>query len=105
MLSATQFACRKGLGTWNAIPCVVNTLHIALEMGQEARMVQIDVSAAFDRVNHQGILIKLCSVGVGGLVLSVPTKMYILGGETDSAIRRRKITRVMSARGTEEAGC
>ena len=32
-------------------------------------MVQIDFSAAFDRVNHQGILFKLCSVGVGGSVL------------------------------------
>ena len=43
-------------------------------MGQEARIVQIDFSAAFDRVNHQGILVKLCSVGVGGSVLSVPTQ-------------------------------
>ena len=39
--------------------------------GQEAIIVQIDYSAAFDRVNHQWILFKLCSVGVGGSVLSV----------------------------------
>ena len=31
---------------------------------QEARIVQIDFSAAFDRVNHQGILYKLCSAGI-----------------------------------------
>ena len=37
-------------------------------------MVQIDFSAASDRVNHQGILFKLCSVGVGGTVLSVLTQ-------------------------------
>ena len=43
-------------------------------MGQEARIVQIDFSAAFDRVNHQGILSKLCSVGVGGSVISVLTQ-------------------------------
>ena len=42
-----------------------------LTWGQEARIVQIDLSAAFDRVNHQGILFKLCSVGVGGSVPSV----------------------------------
>ena len=48
----------------------------ALEMGQEARIVQIDFSAAFDRVNHQGILLKLCSVGVGGSVLSVLTQFF-----------------------------
>ena len=32
------------------------------------------------------------------------TKMYRLGGETDSAIRWRKITGVTSARGTAEVG-
>ena len=33
--------------------------------------MQIDFSAALDRVNHQGILYKLCSVGIGGSVLSL----------------------------------
>ena len=32
------------------------TLQSALENGQDARVVQIDFSAAFDRVNHHGIL-------------------------------------------------
>ena len=37
----------------------------------EARIGQIDFSAAFDRVNHQGILYRLCSVGIGGSVLFI----------------------------------
>ena len=36
--------------------------------------MQIDFSAAFDRVNHQGILYRLSSVGIGGSVLSVLTQ-------------------------------
>ena len=36
--------------------------------------MQIDFSAAFDRVNHQGILYKLCSVGIGGSVFSILTQ-------------------------------
>ena len=48
----------------------------ALESGQEARMVQIDFGAAFDRVNHRDILYKLCSVGIGGSVLSILTTQY-----------------------------
>ena len=76
VLPTTQFAYSKGLGTCDALLCVAHTLHSALEMGQEARMVQIYFSAAFDRVNHQGILFKLCSVGVGGLVLSVLTHTH-----------------------------
>ena len=73
VLPTTQFAYRKGLGTCDALLCVAHTLHGALEMGQEARIVQID-SADFDRVNHQGILFKFCSVGVEGSVLSVLTQ-------------------------------
>ena len=33
--------------------------------------MQIDCRAAFDRVNHQGILYRLCSVGIEGSVLSI----------------------------------
>ena len=73
MLPTTQFAYRKGLGTCDALICVAHSLQSALEMGQDARLVQIDFSAAFDRVNHQGILFKLCSVGVGGSLLSSDT--------------------------------
>ena len=71
VLPTTQFAYRKGLNTCDALLCVAQTLQNALEIGQEARIVKIDISAAFDTVNNQGILFKLCSVGVGDSVLSV----------------------------------
>ena len=51
-----------------------HTLQSALKSGQEARIVQIDFSAAFDRVNHLGILYKLCSESVGGSTLSILTQ-------------------------------
>ena len=35
--------------------------------------MQIDFSAAFDRVNHLGILYRLCPAGIGGSVLSILT--------------------------------
>ena len=73
VLPTTQFSYRKELGTYVHI-CVSHTLQSALESGQEARIVQIDFSAAFDRVNHQGILYKVSSVGIGGSVLSVLTQ-------------------------------
>ena len=68
VLPTTQFAYRKGLGTCDAPLCVTHTLQSALEGGQEAGIVQIDFSAAFDRVNHLG------SVGIGGSVLSILTQ-------------------------------
>ena len=36
--------------------------------------MQIDFSAAFDRINHLGILYRLYSVGIGGSVLSILTQ-------------------------------
>ena len=51
VLPTTQFAFRKGLGTCDSLLCVYHTLQSVLESGQEARIVQIYFSAAFDRVN------------------------------------------------------
>ena len=74
VLPTTQFAYRKGLGTYDALLYVSYTPQSALKSGKEARIVQIDFSAAFDRVNHLGILYELCSVGIGGSVLSILTQ-------------------------------
>ena len=74
VLPTTQFAYRKRLCTCDALLCSSYTLQSALENGQESRIVQIDFSAAFDRVNHQGTLYRLCSVGIGGSVLSILTQ-------------------------------
>ena len=74
MLPTTEFAYLKDLGTCDAHLCMSHTLEGALESGQEARIVKIDFSAAFDRVNHHGILYKLSDVGIGGSVLSILTQ-------------------------------
>ena len=37
----------------------------------ESYIVQLDFSAAFDRVSHGGFLFKLKSIDVGGSVLSI----------------------------------
>ena len=71
VLPTTQFAYWKGLGTFDALLCVSHTLQSALENGEGARIVQIDFIAAYYRVNHLGILYKLCSMGIGGSVLSI----------------------------------
>ena len=74
VLQTTQFAYEKCMGTRDALSYLSRTLQNAQESGQEARSMQIDFIAAFDRVNHQGILYKLCSVGIGGYVLPILTE-------------------------------
>ena len=56
VLPTTQLTYRKSLGTCDVLLCLSHTLQSALESGQEARIRQIDFSAAIDRVNQQGIL-------------------------------------------------
>ena len=64
----------KCRGTCDACLCVSHTLQSALKSGQAANIVQIDFSAAFDWINHQGILYKLYSLGIGGFVFSILTQ-------------------------------
>ena len=54
VLPNTQFTYRKGLGICDVLLCVSHALQSALESGQEARIVQIDFSAAFVRVQPSG---------------------------------------------------
>ena len=81
VLPTTQFAYRKGLGTCDAFFYCSILCKRALESGHEARITQTDFSAAFDRVNDQGILYKLCSVGIGVSVLSILTKFISIRSE------------------------
>ena len=54
-----------------------HTLQSALESGQEAWIVQIDFSAAFQhRVAHHGSLEKLCSVGIDAVSIKPITARY-----------------------------
>ena len=61
-----QFGVRKGLGTCDALLTISNTVQKALDLGQEVRMIGLDFSAAFDRVNHKALLFKLKQLGIGG---------------------------------------
>ena len=70
VLPTTQFAYQKGLGACDALLCMFHTPETALKNVQQARIMQIDFSAAFDIVNHQSFLYKLCSVGIGGSILT-----------------------------------
>ena len=67
------------LGTCDALLSMSHTNQSALESGQEARIVQIDFTAAFDRVNHLGILYELCSVGIGGSVFILRVSIKGIG--------------------------
>ena len=59
------------MGTCDALLDVVCAGQLELDRGGELVLVQIDFSAAFDRVNHGDLVFKLREAGVGGLILKV----------------------------------
>ena len=73
-LPETQFGFRKGLGTNDALLTLVHEMQHHLDKGHEIRLVSLDFSAAFDTVNHKGLIFKLQSAGVGGKILNILTQ-------------------------------
>ena len=71
MLPAAQFRYRKGLVCTDALLTISHHIQKSLDAEMEFYIVQLEFSAAFDRVSHSGLLFKLKSIGVGGCVLSI----------------------------------
>ena len=71
IIPKTQFGYRKGLGTVDALLTLNTDVQAALDNGMEVRAVAFDFSAAFDKVNHRGIIYNLQNIGVGGKFLSL----------------------------------
>ena len=66
-----QFGFRKGLGACEAVLTISDKVQRALYSGFEARMVGLDFSAAFDRVNHNALIYKLRQLSIGGPFLNI----------------------------------
>ena len=59
VLPSHQYSYRKRLGTCDALLDIVCAGQLELDRGGELALVQIDFSAAFDRVNHGGLVFKI----------------------------------------------
>ena len=66
LLPDTQFGFRSNRSTLDMAVSLTQRWSDALDRGQEARVVSLDLSRAFDRVWHRGLIAKLTSCGIGG---------------------------------------
>ena len=71
VLPSHQYSYRKSLGTCDALLDIVCAGQMELDRNGELALIQIDFSAAFDRVNHGGLVFKLQEAGVCGMILKV----------------------------------
>ena len=68
-LTSFQSGFIPGDSTVNQLTFIYNTFCKALDDGKEVRAVFFDISKAFDRVWHRGLLAKLQGAGIGGRLL------------------------------------
>ncbi len=69
-LTSYQSGFIKGDSTVNQLTYIYNDICKALDEGKEVRAVFCDISKAFDRVWHRGLLYKLSSAGIHGPLLN-----------------------------------
>ena len=69
VLSPLQSGFIPGDSTVNQLVDVYNTFCKAMDDGLEVRAIFCDISKAFDRVWHKGLLAKLYHIGIGGSLL------------------------------------
>ncbi|MEW8547700.1 MAG: reverse transcriptase domain-containing protein, partial [Candidatus Thiodiazotropha sp.] len=70
ILTSLQSGFIPGDSTVNQLTYLYNTFCQALDAGKEVRVIFCDVSKAFDRVWHEGLLLKLEAAGVSGSLLT-----------------------------------
>ena len=69
VITTLQSGFVPGDSTVNQLVEIYNTFCQALDEGKEVRAIFCDISKAFDRVWHKGLLFKLNSVGISGSLL------------------------------------
>ncbi|MCG8047067.1 MAG: reverse transcriptase domain-containing protein, partial [Candidatus Thiodiazotropha endolucinida] len=69
IITTLQSGFVPGDSTVNQLTDMYNTFCQALDEGKEVRAIFCDISKAFDRVWHKGLLYKLSSVGISGRLL------------------------------------
>ena len=91
IITCLQSGFVPGDSTVNQLVDIYNTFCKALDDGLEVRAVFCDISKAFDRVWHKGLLFKLKRAGINGLLLDWLTdyvtkrkqRVVIPGGTSD----------------------
>jgi len=69
LISDKQFGFRAGHSTADALTYVTQNLHDAKDKRHESRLICLDISRAFDRVWHKGLIAKLEAIGLKGVLL------------------------------------
>ena len=78
LISQNQSGFRSGDSCINQLLSITHEIFESIDQGFEVRGVFLDISKAFDRVWHEGLIFKLKQNGIGGSFLKVLTDFLTL---------------------------
>ena len=70
-ISDKQSGYRRGDSTIKQLLSITNEIHKTFDQGKELRAVFLDISRAFDRVWHPGLIFKLRQIGIEGQAIQI----------------------------------
>ena len=71
LLSDIQYGFRSSRSTADVLTVITHRISRAMAEGHHSRVAALDISKAFDKVWHKGLLLKLSSYGISGRLLAV----------------------------------
>ena len=71
LITKNQSGFQPGDSVTNQLICLVDSIHNSLDINLEVRSVFLDMSKAFDKVWHEGLLLKLKQNGIKGKLLNL----------------------------------
>ena len=86
LISHNQSGFKPGDSCINQLLCITHYIYQSLDDGLETRGVFLDISKAFDKVWHKGLLFKLKQNGISGNLLNVITDVFV-SEETKSCLK------------------
>ena len=78
LLIDSQYGFRSSRSTADVLTVITDRISRTLDKGFDARAIALDISKAFDKVWHKGLLLKLSSYGVSGRILGI-IKSFLSG--------------------------
>ena len=91
LISPNQSGFKQGDSCINQLLSITHEIYQSLDQGYEVRGVFLDISKAFDKVWHEGLLFKLKQNGINGPLLRIlenflkeRKQRVVLNGQTSS---------------------
>ena len=73
LISSNESGFKQGDSCINRLLSITHDIYQSLDQGSEVRGVFLDISKAFDKVWHKGLIHKLKQIGIGGSLLKILT--------------------------------